>query len=82
METSFNFIDNTEREVSIVFQHNGETDPNACRIIAVFSPSGDREPEVVEFSVTSIEQLDDMISALQFIRFKAQKKTDLNKHLK
>lgn len=74
MEAFFYFIDNTDREVSLTIQHKDETDPNVCCIIADFSPKDNRESVGVEFSVDSVEQLDDMISALQFIRNRGFKK--------
>lgn len=73
MEICLHFPDNTDREVSVTFQHDDASDQNVCRIIADYKPtSEDLEGCDVEFSVDTIEQLDDIISALQYIRHHVQ----------
>lgn len=77
METSFNFIDYTDREVSLAIQHNDDIDTDICSIMAEYKPSNeDLEGVGVVFSISTVDQLDDLITALEFIRDQAKRKID------
>lgn len=80
MEISFNFIDDTDREISLAIQHNDDDiDTDICSIMAEYKPSNeDLEGVGVVFSISTTDQLDDLISALQFIRTKAQERINRN----